>query len=58
MFRFVLISDLKGSVKFSHFFESVPTQLRANFEKDTVDSCLATGEKEVLFSNLYVEAIY
>ncbi len=49
MFRFLFISNLTGSLQFSHYFESVPVQLLNKYEKDIVESCLTTGEKEVLF---------
>jgi len=46
MFRFCAIANLHGEVKFSHYFESVLCAV-TNLERDVVQECLKTGEKEV-----------
>nr|CAH0105348.1 unnamed protein product [Daphnia galeata] len=45
MFRFCAIANLHGEVKFSHYFESVLCAV-TNLERDVVQDCLKTGEKE------------
>lgn len=47
MFRFACIASLTGTVEFSHYFESIPSQLIINLEKDIVTNCLKAGDKEV-----------
>jgi hypothetical protein len=54
MFRFCAIANLHGEVKFSHYFESVLCAV-TNLERDVVQDCLKTGEKEVKSTELYLD---
>ena len=47
MFRFVIIANQVGLVHFSHYFEAVPDSLRIKLEKEAVEKCLNSGEREV-----------
>ena len=53
MFRFCAIANLHGEVKFSHYFESVLCAV-TNLERDVVQDCLKTGEKEVNSIKFYI----
>lgn len=50
MFRFCAISNLNGEVKFSHYFESVLCAV-TNLEREVVQECLNTGDKQVDLTN-------